>query len=146
MQNVISELLKIINGYFSVLSNITPEQWETSSGPGKWTKKQILGHLIDSAANNHQRFVRAQFEDNPLIRYDQNNWVTLQNYKDEPAEILLGLWFNYNRHIAFILKNIPADKIKNPCNTGKIESFTLQWIAEDYIRHMKHHLEQIAAK
>jgi len=146
MENVISDLQKTTSDFYSAMKEMPAEQWEISYAPGKWTRKQILGHLIDSAANNHQRFVRMQFEDNPLIRYDQNNWAAVQNSKEEPVEILLGLWLQYNRHLAFILGNVPAEKYNNLCNVGKSESFTLRWIAEDYIRHMKHHLEQITTK
>ncbi len=117
-----------------------------SRGPGKWVRKEILGHLIDSAANNHQRFVRAQLS-NPLVLagYDQEAWVSLQRYRERPWAELVELWVALNRHVAAAVENVPPEKLQTPCIIGDREASSLEWWMRDYLRHVKHHLEQLDA-
>jgi hypothetical protein len=144
--NISAQLTEIVNQAGLIFNELSTEDWNYRTGPGKWSKKEILGHLIDSAANNHQRFVRAQYEESALIKYDQNLWVEVQDYKDEPVEELIGLWKNFNHHLAYIISKIPAVKLENFCSIGKDEPVTLGWVIEDYIRHLKHHLNQIIGR
>jgi hypothetical protein len=111
--------------------------------PGKWSKKEVLGHLIDSAANNHQRFVRVQIEDTPLIRYDQDKWVAVQDYYNIPVNQLLELWISYNKHICAIIQAIPEENYEKLCNVGEKEPVTLAWLVKDYVKHIEHHLRQL---
>jgi hypothetical protein len=111
---------------------------------GKWSKKEILGHLIDSAANNHQRFVRAQLT-GPFIGpgYDQQGWVSVHAYRQRPWQELVELWVALNRHVAVVIESVPDEKLKTPCTIGEDAPVSLEWLMQDYIRHLKHHLEQI---
>ncbi len=115
-------------------------------GAGKWVKKEILGHLIDSAVNNHQRFVRAQFAD-PFVGpgYDQQSWVALHRYRTRPWIELSELWVALNRHVAAVIESVSAEKLATSCIIGGGEAATLEWWMRDYLRHLKHHLEQILA-
>ncbi len=111
---------------------------------GMWTRKEILGHLIDSAANNHQRFVRAQFT-SPLSLpgYDQEAWVLLHRYRGRAWGELVDLWGSLNRQGAAVIESVPAEKLQTPCIIGDQEPRPLEWWMRDYLRHVKHHLEQI---
>jgi hypothetical protein len=113
-------------------------------GPGKWIKKEILGHLIDSAANNHQRFVRAQTVD-PFVwpGYDQQFWVSVHRYRDRPWAELVGLWVDLNRQVAQIIEGVPPVRLSARCVIGDAEPATLEWWMRDYLRHLRHHLAQI---
>ena len=113
-------------------------------GAGKWVMKEILGHLIDSAANNHQRFVRAQFAD-PFIwpGYDQQAWVPLHRYRERPWAELIELWVALNRHVAAVVEALPAEKLQTSCTIGDREPAPLEWWLRDYLRHLKHHLGQL---
>ena len=111
---------------------------------GKWSRKEILGHLIDSAANNHQRFVRAQFVDSlAWPGYQQADWVSVQRYRDEPWSDLLNLWAAFNRHLAHVIESVPESKTGTQCVIGNGEPVTLEWLVRDYLRHLRHHLAQM---
>jgi hypothetical protein len=112
-------------------------------GDGGWSRKQILGHLIDSATVNHQRFVRAQLETGFSLLYEQNEWVDLQHYRDRPWKELVALWTALNRHLLHAIESIPGEKLQNPCGQGGDEPWTLAYRIPDYLHHLRHHLEQI---
>jgi len=112
-------------------------------GPGKWSRKQILGHLIDSAANNHQRVVRAQPGGSLVFGYDQVAWVEANAYQGRAWSELVELWVALNRHFAAAVQAVPAGKREAPCAAGAEDPQPLEWWMRDYVRHMKHHLEQI---
>ena len=113
----------------------------------RWTIKEVVGHLIDSAANNHQRFVRAQFVD-PLVfpNYHQNEWVGCQGYDDVEWDRLLDLWLCYNLHLAHVIRHIPAAALKVCCVIGDSESVTLRFLIDDYVVHLKHHLAKVSER
>jgi DinB superfamily len=112
--------------------------------PDKWAKKEILGHLLDSASNNHQRFVRASLQGSLTFPgYDQNALVDLQNFAEIDWNFLVDFWAAYNRFLAHVINNLPAEAAKVACNIADHEPATLEWIASDYVAHLKHHLNQI---
>ena len=110
----------------------------------KWSPKQVLGHLIDSAANNHQRFVRVQAgPDLTLPGYEQDHWVNSQHYNDRSWADIIELWSAYNRHLAHVITHIPEAKGNVLCTIGYGEPVTLRFVALDYVGHIQHHLHQI---
>ena len=113
-------------------------------GEGRWSKKEILGHLIDSAANNHQRFLRAQFAPHiDLPGYEQERWVAAQQYATEPWADLVNLWLLLNRHLLHIVRAVPTGTLENTISIGGREPVTLGFVIDDYLPHLRHHLEQI---
>jgi DinB superfamily len=116
-------------------------------GPGKWSKKEILGHLLDSAGNNHQRFVRAAIQGGLTFPgYEQDKLVDLQGFREMDWGFLVDFWASYNRFLAHVLSCLPANAAKISCTIGDSKPATLGWIAEDYVAHLKHHLNQILGK
>jgi hypothetical protein len=112
--------------------------------PGKWSKKEILGHLIDSAANNHQRFVRLQLTKRiDLPGYDGDEWVSVQRYQDRPWREIIDLWQMYNTELAWLIRNVDRQALGNIWHTPDGQDLTLEFIMRDYIVHLRHHLEQI---
>ena len=112
--------------------------------PGGWSRKEVLGHPIDSASNNRQRFVRALLQDElTWPSYDQSGCVRVQRYQDAKWTELIELWSSYNRFLAHVLAAVPESKLGTICRIGDNAPMTLEELAADYLRHMEHHLEQI---
>lgn len=132
LENIPTLLLEISEDLFSMKINST-----------KWSKKEILGHLIDSAANNHQRFIRVQYENIPTIIYDQNKWNELNHYQQLESKRIIQLWTIYNQHLLEILKRIPEENMCLELNVGNEINVTLQFLMDDYLLHLEHHLKQI---
>jgi hypothetical protein len=109
-----------------------------------WSKKEELGHLTDSAANNHVRFVRAAIE--PEFRgpgYEQDSWVSLHGYHDMRWTGIIDFWQQYNHFLAGLVGRIPEDRLATPCVIGESVPVTLKFLIEDYTLHMQHHLDHI---
>ena len=112
--------------------------------PGKWSKKEILGHLIDSAANNHQRFVRLQLSARiDLPGYDGDEWVRVQGYQDRPWREIIDLWVMYNMQLAAVIRNVDTKALRNVWHTPDGQELDLEFIIRDYVVHLRHHLDQI---
>ena len=141
MEKIIQQLQSILYNYAEHLNSLTEEEWMYKPDPAKWSKKEILGHLIDSAQNNIRRFVVAQYDDKPKIVYAQNSWVTAANYQNYLNTDLSTLWVLLNKHMCIVLNNVPEDVEENLCNVGDIHS--IKWLAEDYNKHLLHHLHQL---
>ena len=143
---VAAELRRTIDGALLKLRAISGVQAEQAPGPGKWSPQQVIGHLIDSASNNHQRFVRAQ-EGPTLVfpAYAQEHWVKCQRYEDGAWDDLITLWHAYNHHIAHVIEHIPEGHRNVQCVIGTYPPATLGFLAHDYVVHLRHHLGQIRA-
>src|SRR5690349_5571273 len=119
---------------------------DNDAPPGRWSKKEILGHLIDSAGNNQQRIVRAQLA--PTLEfpnYQQMEWVTAQSYRTEPWPDLVNLWLLLNRHLLHIWRHVPEAALVKPCAIGGKEPIPLAHVMTGYVDHLEHHLSQILA-
>ena len=122
--------------------------------PGKWSKKEILGHLVDSASNNHQRFVRARFQDDLVFPgYEQDDWVAAEGWQERPWRETLELWRLFNLHLAHLIESTPSELAQRvhtrhnlhlrawkPLDEGA--PVTLAWFMDDYVGHLEHHLLQ----
>ncbi len=153
--NLKDKLLGTLEKYVNHLEGLLDAQASQKPTPGKWSAKEILGHLIDSACNNHRRFVIAQRMDNLVFDgYDQEHWVAAQHYQSASWQDLIKLWKQYNDHIARIIDLIPSDLLEKKHQTHNMhmvawktipenEPVTLHYFIDDYINHMEHHLNQI---
>jgi hypothetical protein len=111
---------------------------------GGWSAKQVLGHLIDSASNNHQRFVRAALYGGvEFPSYDQNGWSRIEAFQDAPWTMLVQGWTAANRVLVHVLAHLPAEAAGAPCRIGDNPPMSLADLARDYLRHMLHHLAQL---
>jgi hypothetical protein len=158
MPDFVEELRDAVNDATPILRQMSEERSRMRPAPGKWCPREIIGHLVDSASNNHQRFVRAQLQDDLIFPgYEQDAWVALQHYHDAPWEELIALWSTFNLHIARVMDFVPKDERMRPRarhNLDEIASIgvprdkpaTLDYFMRDYVFHLKHHLAQIGIR
>jgi hypothetical protein len=144
MENIASELEQVVDAAVLRLKTLAEADVTPRPAEQEWSEKEVLGHLIDSAANNHHRFVRAQqTEELAFPRYEQDDWVRSQHYDGASWESLVDLWRSYNHHLAHVIRHIPADQLETPCRIGPSEPVTLRCLVEDYLVHLQHHLRQL---
>lgn len=138
-------LKNIVKAEIQRFEHISEEQWSHKSSPEKWSKKEVLGHLCNRALSNIRRFVITQYKENENIVYDQNFWVEAQNYQNVPTSDIINLWRFLNFQIVNTVENIPDEALQRTCDMTKTESqiFTLEFIINDYIGHLQHHLKAI---
>lgn len=138
--------------------NTVPEQFQAlhdevyqARTPGKWSRLQILGHLCDSALNNVSRFIQLQQSGiandsaNPpsITPYNQNQWVDAQQYNNAPIEDVIRLWFSLNQAILRVIAHLSQPSLDVRCKLPDGQIVTLEWLIQDYVAHMEHHLHQI---
>lgn len=137
-----SRLAQTIERELPNLRALTDEQASVPRGPGKWCAKEELGHLIDSAANNHLRFVggalEAQFRG---PGYAQDDWVRLHGYRTMQWQQIVDFWFGYNSFLAGLVERIPEGRLETECLIGTNRAVTLRFVIDDYILHMQHHVD-----
>ena len=155
MQDYIDELRSAVERSTPALLALSEAESAHRPAPGKWSPREVLGHLIDSASNNHQRFVRAQIEGELVFPgYQQDAWVTVQEYQHAPWTELVTLWRAYNLHIARVMAAAPEPvrlRAHSVHNLDEIawktvaaqEPATLDYFMRDYVGHLKHHVRQI---
>jgi hypothetical protein len=112
-----------------------------------WSPKQILGHLIDSAANNHQCFVRGQLQRELITPgYAQREWVATERFNDREWNDLVQFWLAYNRHLLHIMSHAAPDRLDSIIRIGENDAVSLEFVMIDYVSHMRHHLEQLGVR
>ncbi|MEC0168719.1 DinB family protein [Paenibacillus graminis] len=145
VQTTISGLQSLLKEVPAAFISISPEEAATPRPGGKWSKLQLLGHLCDSAINNMSRFIKVQYEPQPLrlALYDQNEWMAAQQYGSAAQEEVLALWVSLNQAVLRVISSLTRDQLQLVFLQESGETVTLQWLIEDYLEHMKHHLGQI---
>ncbi len=147
MQSIAKHLIETIDGAKPRLLAMAEVCASAKPYPDKWSIKEILGHLIDSAASNHQRIVRMQQMRNiGTFDYEQVHWVNSQYYQGEPWKTVVEFWYLYNKHLAHVITHVDPTKLGNTCDIGYAVPASLRFVIEDYVRHMQHHLGQIFSK
>ncbi len=144
MTETVVRFEELLNTVPERLAGFTEDAAARKPAPDRWSKKEILGHLIDSAANNHQRFVRAQGTARlELPTYEQEFWVAAQAYATEPWPDLVNLWLLFNRHLLHVVKAMPEAVLSHELVIGGRPAVTLEALVVDYLRHMDNHVAQL---
>lgn len=137
------ELRTILDTAAGTLAGLPEAETSRPKPGGGWSRKQILGHLVDSAGVNLQRFLHAQVREGFALTYPQDEFVELNGYAERPFADILILWITLNRQLLHVVERIPEDKLDNLCGEGGGEDWTLRFRILDYVGHMQHHLDQI---
>ena len=144
MKELSQKLLAVIDAAERRLRAISSAEAAKPILKGGWSSKQVIGHLIDSASNNHQRFVRACLQPSlDFPAYDQPGNVRIQEPQEADWSLLISLWASYNQYLAHIIARMPADKLETVCRIGPGDPVSLRFLAEDYLTHLLHHLRQL---
>ena len=155
MQDWLRDFRKTVESVSDRLRMIDEAQAAKPRAEDHWSSKQIIGHLIDSAANNHARFVLGQLKDDLVFPgYDQDGWVRTNHYQDASWAQLVELWRAYNLHLHHWMSHADEAKLNTPCTlhtlqeiafktVPKSDPVTLEYLMKDYVDHLKHHLGQI---
>ncbi|MEK3687783.1 DinB family protein [Paenibacillus sp. FSL R10-2736] len=141
----IAELQQLLAAVPAAYNRFTPEEAAAPRPGGKWSCLQLLGHLCDSAINNLTRFIKVQYEPQPLqlAYYDQNEWMSAQQYASAPHDEILTLWISLNQSVLRAVSRMSAEQLALLFLRNDGTTVTLQWLVEDYVDHMKHHLRQM---
>jgi hypothetical protein len=143
----LKHLRTLINEVPPKLSKLPLSQVELKPSPVKWSPKEELGHLLDSAANNHQRIVRTQLEHEPKMPgYDGDAWVELHRYQQRNWQEMIDLWRDLNRQLLAAAEAAPESAWSRTCTIADSLPLTLKFVFEDYIDHMVHHLKHIGVQ
>jgi hypothetical protein len=143
MQRIIDQLDRVLIQYTPKILAVSELELSTKVNAKTWSKREILGHLIDSAQNNIRRFLVAQYEPVPSITYAQDQWVKLSHYQHWPTQDLIELWVLLNRQISRILAHFSDQAASRTCDTGGLAPTRLDEVAADYMKHLLHHVHQI---
>jgi len=140
--NKLEELLKLGLEYISKTSE---SDLKFKSNPNKWSKQQILGHLIDSGINNLQRFTEIQFKDKPykIRKYAQDELVKVNNYQEAETKEILALWLSVNKRIKSMMQQQTETSLNFKIELEKNTFSDLRFLMTDYVEHLEHHLKQI---
>src|ERR1700722_8287710 len=140
----ISSLRKLLQRVPDRLERLSPDKVEGKATPSAWSPKEELGHLLDSAANNHQRIVRAQLENNlAMPGYEQNRWVAAHRYQSRDWKELIDLWTAFNQQLLAAAESVPDAAWSHTLTVANSEPMTLEFVFDDYLAHMLHHLGHI---
>ncbi len=143
--NKLEELLKLGSTY---LTKASASEITYKANPEKWSKKELLGHLIDSGINNLQRFTEIQFEEKPykVRKYHQNELVKANNYQHSEINELINFWLAINNRILMVIKNQTEITLSYTIEIEKGHTADLKFLIIDYVNHMEHHINQIITK
>jgi len=144
MKDVYLELNSIINDFYNKYKGLDNEIASKRPGTDRWTLKEIVGHLIDSASNNHQRFVRLQIVDElifPGYGKDNSKWLEIEKYNELNFYDIISLWKQYNILIGNIIKETDEGKLENYWIKSDGDKITLKDLMIDYVRHMREHVK-----
>jgi hypothetical protein len=146
MKELSEKLLSVVEAAEPKLRRIAEPESRRPILTGGWSRRQVIGHLIDSASNNHQRFVRAALQTSlDFPGYDQDGNVRVQAVQEADWALLIALWASYNRYLAHVIAYLPASKLETGCRIGTDNAVTLRFLVTDYLSHLLHHLKQIGA-
>jgi DinB family protein len=140
--SLLRDLLQVVPDRLAALPSV-----EDKATPASWSPKEELGHLLDSAVNNHQRIVRAQMEDKlDMPGYAQNHWVAVHRYQQRNWRELIDLWRALNQQLLIAAESVPEAPWSHTLRVGNSEPMTLEFVFDDYVAHMVHHLKHIGIK
>ena len=146
LREVAQEIQSLVTSCVAEWRDLTEEVITHRPTPDSWSAKEIIGHLIDSASNNHQRFVRLQIRDSlifPDYQHDNEYWVKIQRYQERPWQELLALWRHFNSHVDYLIQSVNPHCLSHAWQVDSETRISLRELMSDYLRHMRVHVAQV---
>jgi len=145
INSLVSNLATVMEQVIAVVNNTPMETFERKADVKKWSKKEILGHLIDSGINNLQRFMECQVKPLPYVirRYEQDSLVLTNNYQHSDVGEILNCWKAINTRIKVVIQSMSPAVLANEIILPDGTKATLGFLIQDYVDHMEHHLKQL---
>jgi hypothetical protein len=145
-RKITEKITELTDHWVPILENLPDDLLMNKLNWQKRSIKQVVGHMVDSASNNHQRMVRLQYNKElvfPDYRQDNDSWITIQNYQDANWQNIVQLWKFYNLHIIHVIQSIDLNKLENYWNDFEGTKVTLEQMIEGYLWHLELHLKEI---
>ena len=145
MTEIINRLEQLLKSGLEYISKSSESELTQKPNPEKWSKKEIIGHLIDSGINNLQRFTEIQFENKPykIRKYDQDELVKANDYQSSDLKEIVEFWFSINNRIKKLMKRQTEKTLNYTIELDKGNISDLRFLMKDYVDHLEHHLNQI---
>ena len=143
-QQIADQLTQTVSTWRLRLQELSHDLVRDKPSADRWSIAEVVGHLVDSACNNHQRFIRAQFL--PALtfpRYEQNEWVAAAAWQTMDWQTIVNLWASYNLMLAHVMRQIPDEQLSTRCTITPYEACDLRFLVTDYLDHLRHHLQKI---
>jgi hypothetical protein len=145
-EQLAADIEAAVNEAYQEFINFSDTKAKRRPAEGGWSPKEIIGHLIDSASNNHQRWVRLQIDDGlsfPEYRHDNEAWVQIQYYNEQSWEALLKFWRHFNLHMASVVRGVRQECLEHIWVVDEDTTVTLEALMAGYLEHLQDHIEQI---
>ena len=145
MTETTKKLQRLLKSGLEYLSQSSESEMSQKVSAEKWSKKEILGHLIDSGINNLQRFTEIQFEAKPykVRKYNQNKLVKVNDYQNSKTNEIVEFWLSINNRIKKIIESQTEKTLNYKIEFEKDNISDLRFLMKDYVDHLEHHLNRI---
>ncbi len=144
--DVISFLEEQLNRLVSLFTSIPPGKEKYSYAEGKWSIKEVLGHLTDTERIfAYRALCISRGEKKPLPGYEQNDYVECAGFNDWPLNDIINEFKLLRESNILLFKNFKEDTLVN-LGIASENPVTVRAVLFIIAGHTEHHLDIIKTK